>query len=84
LAANRIRGFIGNLFDNPNDLALHLVTMIPLALGLLLASRGALKKTLLCASAVLIVCGVVATFSRGAFYWNGFRDWDVGLQIGET
>jgi len=30
LAANRIRGFIGNLFDNPNDLALHLVTMIPL------------------------------------------------------
>ena len=29
LENNRIRGSIGNLFDNPNDLALHLVTMVP-------------------------------------------------------
>src|SRR6267378_1245510 len=67
LAANRIRGFIGNLFDNPNDLALHLVTMIPLALGLLLASRGGLKKLFFAGSAVLIICGVVVTLSRGGF-----------------
>ena len=67
LAANRIRGFIGNLFDNPNDLALHLVTMIPLALGLLFASRGGLKRIFFGCSALLIVCGVVATFSRGGF-----------------
>src|SRR5882762_9710035 len=67
LASNRIRGFIGNLFDNPNDLALHLVTMIPLALGLLLASRGGLKKLFFAGSAVLIICGVVVTLSRGGF-----------------
>ena len=67
LDLNRIRGFLGNLFDNPNDLALHLVTMFPLALGLLLGSRGALKKLFFAGSTVLIVAGVVATFSRGGF-----------------
>lgn len=67
LDRNRIRGLIGNLFDNPNDLALHLVTMIPIAVGLLLASRGGLKRIFFGCSAVLIVCGVVATFSRGGF-----------------
>ena len=67
LANNRIRGSIGNLFDNPNDLALHLVTMVPLAVGLLLGSRGGMKKLFFAGSAALISVGVIATFSRGGF-----------------
>ena len=67
LARNRIKGSGGNLFDNPNDLALHLVTMVPLAFGMLLGSRGGLKKLFFAGSAVLIIAGVVATFSRGGF-----------------
>jgi putative inorganic carbon (hco3(-)) transporter len=63
----RIRGLIGNLFENPNDLALHLVTMAPLAVALLLVSRGSLKKVFFAGATVLIVAGVVATFSRGGF-----------------
>ena len=33
LGGLRIKGSIGGLFDNPNDLALHLVTMVPIALA---------------------------------------------------
>ncbi|HKQ50882.1 MAG TPA: O-antigen ligase family protein [Pyrinomonadaceae bacterium] len=62
----RIEGAIGGLFDNPNDLALHLVTMIPLALGLLFVARAPGKVVYgLCA--LLMMAAVVVTFSRGGF-----------------
>ena len=40
----RIEGIIGGMFSNPNDLALHLVMMVPIAIGFSFASRGLLKK----------------------------------------
>jgi putative inorganic carbon (HCO3(-)) transporter len=69
LASNgeRIKGIIGGMFDNPNDLALHLVTIVPIAISLVLASRAGLKKLLYLASAFVLVAGVVVTFSRGGF-----------------
>ena len=63
----RIQGIIGGLFDNPNDLALHFVTMIPIAFTSVLASRNLLKKMFYGISAFLMMAGVVATFSRGGF-----------------
>jgi probable O-glycosylation ligase (exosortase A-associated) len=67
LEGRRIAGLIGGLFSNPNDLALHLVTMIPISLALLLGSRGPLNKTLYLICSFLLVAGLVATFSRGGF-----------------
>lgn len=63
----RIRGFIGNLFGNPNDMGIHLVTMVPIAVALFLSSTNLLKKLLYGACAFVIMGGVVATFSRGGF-----------------
>ena len=63
----RIKGSIGGLFDNPNDLALHLVTMFPIALALAFSSRYVLTKLLFFFTAFLIVGGIVVTFSRGGF-----------------
>jgi putative inorganic carbon (hco3(-)) transporter len=63
----RIAGAIGGLFDNPNDLALHLVTMIPLALGLLFVARGPVPKLAYGLCALLMVAATVVTFSRGGF-----------------
>ncbi|MGH9960249.1 MAG: O-antigen ligase family protein, partial [Pyrinomonadaceae bacterium] len=63
----RIKGLIGGLFDNPNDLALHLVTMVPIALGFSLKSRNPLTKVLFLIAVILITSGIVATFSRGGF-----------------
>ena len=67
LQGRRIAGVIGGLFSNPNDLALHLVTMIPISFGLMLGSRSFLKKCLYLGCAVLLMAGMVATFSRGGF-----------------
>ncbi len=69
LAMNGVRiiGVIGGLFDNPNDLALHLVTMIPLALGLLFVARGPAPKLIYGLCALLMVAATVVTFSRGGF-----------------
>ncbi len=67
LRGARIKGSIGGLFDNPNDLALHLVTMFPIALALSFGSRSLLPKLVYFATALLIVGGIVVTFSRGGF-----------------
>jgi O-antigen ligase len=64
---DRVRGMIGGMFDNPNDLALHLVTMVPLAVALAFARRGALKKVAYLLCAALFAAGVVVSFSRGGF-----------------
>jgi O-antigen ligase len=71
LEGRRIAGLIGGLFSNPNDLALHLVTMFPISLALFLSSRGPLKKSLFLATLLLLVLGLVATFSRGGFLGFG-------------
>ncbi|HZH91997.1 MAG TPA: O-antigen ligase family protein [Pyrinomonadaceae bacterium] len=63
----RVAGVVGGMFGNPNDLALHLVTMIPLAFGLLLHTRRWLAKPLYAACIFVMVGGLIATFSRGGF-----------------
>jgi O-antigen ligase len=63
----RVAGVVGGMFGNPNDMALHLVTMIPLAVGLLFSTRNVLAKPLYAVSVLLMVGGTIASFSRGAF-----------------
>jgi probable O-glycosylation ligase (exosortase A-associated) len=67
LEGRRIAGLIGGLFSNPNDLALHLVTMIPLSFAFMLASRGLARKAIYLGCCLLLTAGLVATFSRGGF-----------------
>jgi O-antigen ligase len=78
----RVKGMLGGLFDNPNDLALHLVTMVPLAIGLAFARRGLLSKITYILCAALCVAGVVVTFSRGGFLGlavgSGVLAWKLG------
>lgn len=63
----RIGGAIRGLFGNSNDLALHLVTMVPLAIGFAFAKKGVVLRLLYLALAALFVAAVVVTFSRGGF-----------------
>ena len=67
LPGARIEGIIGGLFDNPNDMALHLVTMIPIAAAFFLTSRHLLGKLIYPVCVGLMVAGIVASFSRGGF-----------------
>ena len=82
LRGQRISGIVGGLFQNPNDLSLHLVTMIPLAVALMLGTRSLLKRSLYSACALLMISGVVVTFSRGGFLGlvsaGGVMAWKLG------
>jgi O-antigen ligase len=63
----RINGAFGGMFQNTNDLGIHLVTMLPLALMLGFAARNILGKIFYWSIALLTLATLVVTFSRGAF-----------------
>ena len=78
----RVAGRIGGLFDNPNDLALHLATMIPIAVALLLSARGVMGKLTYGVCAALMLAAITVTFSRGGFLGlvaaSTFLAWKLG------
>jgi len=63
----RIGGAIKGLFENSNDLALHLVTMIPLAFMLGQENKNPLRKIVFWGTTLLMIAAVIITFSRGGF-----------------
>lgn len=67
LKGTRIAGVLGGLFENPNDIALHLVTIVPISAALLISAKSILKKMVLAVCTLLMTGGVFVTFSRGGF-----------------
>lgn len=58
---------LAGLFNNPNDLAIQLVTMIPIIVGMALASKNKLWRLFYFAIGGLFLFAMLITFSRGAF-----------------
>lgn len=65
--SQRIIGYDAPLAENPNDMALLLNLLLPLAIGLFLSAASAFKKFALATVIALMVVGVIATFSRAGF-----------------
>jgi O-antigen ligase len=63
----RVGGKGGGIFGNSNDMALFLVTIVPIAIALLLRAKGAMLKVLAAACAFTMIIAIVLTYSRGAF-----------------
>jgi len=63
----RIIGYESMMTSNPNDLALILNIIIPLALGLVLITRRPMLRAVLLASIGLQAVAVIVTFSRAGF-----------------
>ena len=63
----RVQVDFGGMLGNPNDMALHLVTMTPLVVCLGLATKNYLLRLVYFAMAALFVAANVVTYSRGAF-----------------
>jgi O-antigen ligase len=63
----RASGRGSGIFGNTNDMALHLVTVLPIAIALLFGSNGPVRKLLYGACAALMLAGIVLSYSRGAF-----------------
>jgi O-Antigen ligase len=60
----RTRGIVGGMFENPNDLALALNMLIPIAVGLYLTSREAQAKMLHFGCLLGLIAGTWMTYSR--------------------
>ena len=63
----RVAGRIKGLFENSNDLALHLVTMTPIAIAMAFVKPGTVRKVVYLSVALIMVAAIVVTFSRGGF-----------------
>jgi O-antigen ligase len=63
----RAAGHGTGLFGNTNDMALHLVTMLPISVALFFRSRMLLGKVVHAACAAIMISGILLSFSRGAF-----------------
>ena len=58
---------LGGLFGNPNDMALHLVTVFPIAIALGLASKNMLIRAIYFVISAILIGGLMVTYSRGGF-----------------
>jgi putative inorganic carbon (HCO3(-)) transporter len=79
----RIQGVVGGMFGNPNELALSLVMLAPIAVALAVTSKGMARLFYLSLAGVLTAT-VIVTFSRGTFLglmgMGGLLLWKVGRQ----
>lgn len=55
------------IFGNTNDMALHLVTILPIAVALMFGAKGAGRRVFYGACSALIIGAIVLSYSRGAF-----------------
>jgi O-antigen ligase len=55
------------IFGNTNDMALHLVTMLPISIAFFFGSRKPWKKGIHVACAAMMIFGIILSYSRGAF-----------------
>ncbi|MBC8031414.1 MAG: O-antigen ligase family protein [Pyrinomonadaceae bacterium] len=63
----RAGGRGSGIFGNTNDMALHVVTLFPIPIALLFATRNTLRKLLFAACAAVMLAAIVLSYSRGAF-----------------
>jgi O-antigen ligase len=63
----RAGGRGGGIFGNSNDMALHLVTILPISIALLFGSRGLARKLIFGVCAAVMLAAIVLSYSRGAF-----------------
>jgi putative inorganic carbon (HCO3(-)) transporter len=60
----RVQGAVGGMFKNPNDLALNMVAVMPLAAALAMRSRSTVRRLLAIGCAFLMMGAVVVSQSR--------------------
>lgn len=80
----RVAGRGGGIFGNSNDMALFLVTLVPIAIAMLLRARNVALKTIFAFTTLLMIAAIVVTYSRGGFIGLvvvlGFLAWRLGNQ----
>ena len=63
----RVRGSVGGIMQNPNDLALNMVVFLPPAVYFAFGARTLPRKLIAAACALFMVGAIIASGSRGGF-----------------
>jgi len=63
----RVQGAVGGMFQNPNDLALNMVAVLPIAVLWALGARRPAQRLFAGFLALMMLCTVVVSYSRGGF-----------------
>jgi O-antigen ligase len=82
--SGRLGGVLGGVFGNPNDLAINIALNWPLCWLFLLSTRNPLKKALWAAAMLMMVWGLMLTYSRSGFLALAvavaFSLWEFGIR----
>ncbi len=78
----RVGEVIGGMFENPNEMSMHLIMMIPIAVTLGLGTRSKAMKIVYFATAIIMLSANFVTFRAADFsdclvrweYWRGNSD----------
>jgi O-antigen ligase len=63
----RVQGAVGGMFQNPNDLALNMVTVLPMAVLWAVAGRRPTHRLFAAGLAVMMLATIIVSYSRGGF-----------------
>jgi O-antigen ligase len=80
----RVAGVGEGIFGNSNDMAFHLVTILPITIALIFAGRSVVRKVLFAICVALMVGAIVVTYSRGAFLGGLVALVFLGWQLGRN
>lgn len=61
---DRVRGAVGGIFRNPNDLALNMVAVLPLAVLVMLCATGRFRRLVAAGCGLLMIGTIIASHSR--------------------
>jgi O-antigen ligase len=67
----RVRGSVGGMMKNPNDLALNMVVFLPFAAYIAMEAASSIKRLTAAACAACMIGAIVASGSRGGFLGFG-------------
>jgi len=77
----RVQGSVGGMFKNPNDLALNMVAVMPLAAALAMRTRAILSRLAAALCALLMLGAVVVSQSRSGTIGLGVMILVLGVSI---
>ena len=77
----RVQGSVGGMFRNPNDLALNMVAVLPLAITLALRPLSATRRIFALGCAMLMLGAIVATQSRSGTVGLGAMGLVLGAHV---
>ena len=84
IEGDRVRGAVGGMFENPNDLALNLVTFLAPTLFIICHDRKTSRRALAAGIAVAMVAAIVCTKSRSGFLGLVAMGAVVGYYVGRA